>query len=116
MFHNGIDLNTFRPEAAEGTPRREGTVILGVASLWHEEKGFEDLVKLAGMLRSDEHLVMIGRMSEGQRQRMPAGVEMIERTENAGKLAALYATATAFVNPTWQDNYRKRSRRSGPVP
>ena len=105
VFHNGIDLNTFRPEAAEGTPRREGTVILGVASLWHEEKGFEDLVKLAGMLRSDEHLVMIGRMSEGQRQRMPAGVEMIERTENAGKLAALYATATAFVNPTWQDNY-----------
>ncbi|MBR6423444.1 MAG: glycosyltransferase, partial [Bacteroidales bacterium] len=30
---------------------------------------------------------------------------LIERTENVGKLAALYATATAFVNPTWQDNY-----------
>ncbi len=105
VFHNGIDLNTFRPEAAEGAQRREGTVILGVASLWHEEKGFEDLVKMAGMLRSDEHLVMIGRMSDEQRQRMPAGVELIERTENVGKLAALYATATAFVNPTWQDNY-----------
>ena len=105
VFHNGIDLDTFRPEAAEGAPRRDGTVILGVASLWHEEKGFEDLVKLAGMLRSDEHLVMIGRMSDEQRQRMPDGVELIERTENVGKLAALYATATAFVNPTWQDNY-----------
>ena len=105
VFHNGIDLETFRPEAAEGAPRREGTVILGVASLWHEEKGFEDLVKMAGMLRSDEHLVMIGRMSDEQRQRLPEGVEIIERTENIGKLAALYATATAFVNPTWQDNY-----------
>ena len=105
VFHNGIDLETFRPEAAEGAPRRDGTVILGVASLWHEEKGFEDLVKMAGMLRGDEHLVMIGRMSDEQRQRLPEGVEIIERTENIGKLAALYATATAFVNPTWQDNY-----------
>ena len=105
VFHNGIDLETFRPEAAEGAPRREGTVILGVASLWHEEKGFEDLVKMAGMLRGDEHLVMVGRMSDEQRQRLPEGVEIIERTENIGKLAALYATATAFVNPTWQDNY-----------
>lgn len=105
VFHNGIDLDTFRPEAAEGEPRREGTVILGVASLWHEEKGFEDLARMAKMLHDDEHLVMIGRMSDEQRQRMPDGVELIERTANAGKLAALYATATAFVNPTWQDNY-----------
>ena len=27
------------------------------------------------------------------------------RTGNVHKLAALYAQATAFVNPTWQDNY-----------
>ena len=102
VIHNGIDLETFRPEAAAKAP---GTLILGVASLWHEEKGFGDLVSLAGRLGPDERLVLVGRMSDEQRGRLPGNVELIERTENVGKLAALYASATAFVNPTWQDNY-----------
>ena len=107
VIHNGIDLNVFKPEAAEGQERPAGTVILGVASLWigHEEKGVRDFIQLAGLLREDEHLVLVGRMSEAQRAAFPANVKLIERTENVGKLAALYAGATAFVNPTWQDNY-----------
>lgn len=105
VIHNGIDLTAFCPEAAEGEPALHGTTILAVATLWHEEKGFPDLVRMAGMLREDEHLIMVGRMSEEQLQRLPANVQHIPRTENIGKLAALYARATAFVNPTWQDNY-----------
>ena len=49
--------------------------------------------------------MLVGRMTEEQRRRFPAGVELVERTENVGKLAALYASATVLVNPTWQDNY-----------
>jgi len=105
VIHNGIDLDVFRPEAAEGAAPAEGTVILGVASIWLEEKGLGDLIALAGKLRPDEKLVMVGRTTEEQRKRIPANVQLIERTENIGKLAALYAGATAFVNPTWQDNY-----------
>ena len=105
VIHNGIDLDVFKPEAAEGQERPAGTVLLGVATLWHEEKGVRDFVKLAGKLRPDEQLVLVGRMSEAQRAAFPAGVRLVERTENVAKLAALYATATAFVNPTWQDNY-----------
>ena len=105
VIHNGIDLNTFTPEAAAGEERRAGTVILGVASIWLEEKGLGDLIKMAGMLREDEHIIMVGRTTEEQRSRIPAGVKLIERTENASRLAALYASSTAFVNPTWQDNY-----------
>ncbi|MBR4524988.1 MAG: glycosyltransferase [Bacteroidales bacterium] len=105
VIHNGIDLDVFRPDANGETERPAGTVILGVATLWHEEKGVRDFVELAGKLRPDEQLVLVGRMSEAQRAAFPAGVQFIERTENVGKLAALYAGATAFVNPTWQDNY-----------
>jgi glycosyltransferase involved in cell wall biosynthesis len=105
VIHNGIDLEVFKPEAAEGTQRPAGTVILGVATLWHEEKGVRDFVQLAGMLREDEHLILVGRMSEEQRAAFPANVQLVARTENVAKLAALYAGATAFVNPTWQDNY-----------
>ena len=105
VIHNGIDLDTFRPEAAEAAPRTDGTVLLGVASIWLEEKGLGDLITLAGRLREGERLVLVGRMSEEQRRRIPAGVQLIERTENVGKLAALYASATVLLNPTWQDNY-----------
>jgi len=105
VIHNGIDLETFRPEAGAAEPRPGGTVILGVASIWLEEKGLGDLIALAGKLRPDEQLVLVGRMSEEQRRRIPAGVRLIERTENVQALAALYAGATVFVNPTWQDNY-----------
>lgn len=104
VIHNGIDLDVFHP-AEPGAERPAGTVILGVATLWHEEKGVRDFVELAGRLQDGEHLVLVGRMSEEQRAAFPAGVEFIERTENVAKLAALYAQATAFVNPTWQDNY-----------
>ena len=104
VIHNGIDLDVFHP-AEPGAERPAGTVILGVATLWHEEKGVRDFVELAGRLHEGERLVLVGRMSEEQRAAFPAGVEFIERTENVAKLAALYAQATAFVNPTWQDNY-----------
>lgn len=103
VIRNGIDLQVFRPDAA--AKRTDKTVILGVATLWHEEKGLADLIALARCLREDEELVLVGRMDEAQRQRIPAGVRLIERTENVEKLAALYASATVFVNPTWQDNY-----------
>ncbi len=105
VIHNGIDLDTFRPEAADGEVPVEGTQILGVASIWLEEKGWSDLMKLAAMLRPDEKLVLVGKTTEEQRKQLPANVQLIERTENIGKLAALYAGSTVFVNPTWQDNY-----------
>ena len=105
VIHNGIDLNTFCPEAAQEMDPVKGTMILGVASIWLEEKGLGDLIKLADMLLPDERLVLVGRMTEGQRKRIPPRVELIERTENIRKLAALYAQASVFVNPTWQDNY-----------
>lgn len=104
VIHNGIDLEVFHPAGTEAE-RPADTVILGVATLWHEEKGVRDFIDLAGRLQDGEHLVLVGRMSEEQRAAFPAGVEFIERTENVAILAALYSRATAFVNPTWQDNY-----------
>ena len=104
VIHNGIDLDVFHPDTTDAE-RPAGTVILGVATLWHEQKGVRDFIDLAGRLHEGERLLLVGHMSEEQRAAFPAGVEFIERTENAAKLAALYARATAFVNPTWQDNY-----------
>ena len=102
VIHNGIDLSVFRPEAAE---KAKDALYIAVASNWLEEKGFPDLVQLAGLLRDDEQLVLVGRTAAEQRRRLPERVRIVERTENVQALASLYARATVLLNPTWQDNY-----------
>lgn len=108
VIHNGIDLQTFRPQPTADVVSRYGlegrSVILGLASIWSKEKGWDDLMALSRKLRSDEVLVMVG-VTPAQQRLLPEGVVGIRRTENVAQLAALYAAATAFVNPTWQDNY-----------
>lgn len=108
-IHNGINTNVFAPPLKAGIPDgfniKAPVYYLAVASIWLPEKGLADLVSLAGMLCPDEQLVMIGKMSDSGKRTIPEGVVTIERTSDPQTLARLYGGATAFVNPTWQDNY-----------
>lgn len=109
VIHNGIDTDTFAPQDSAEIRNRYGIgdrkVILGLASIWMKEKGFDDFIKISEMLNDDEVIVMVGRMTEEQKRRLPEGIVTIGRTDNVQQLAALYSAAMAFVNPTWQDNY-----------
>lgn len=109
VIHNGIDLNVFAPQPDDKEVREkyglgDKHIILGLASIWSKEKGWDDFMEMAKMLREDEVIVMVG-VSEEQQKRLPENVVGIRRTENVRQLAELYSAATAFVNPTWQDNY-----------
>lgn len=110
VIHNGIDLEAFSPREGTGVRAKYGigaddTLILGLASIWIKEKGFDDLMKMSEMLRGGERLVMVGKMTPEQEKSLPKGITYIRRTDNVAELAELYSAATAFVNPTWQDNY-----------
>ena len=109
VIHNGIDLKIFCPRSDDDLRSRYGIVqpvyYLAVASIWLAEKGMADLIHLASLLQPDEQLVLVGRMTTQQRAALPNTIVAIERTTDAIALASLYAEATAFVNPTWQDNY-----------
>lgn len=108
VIHNGINLDNFQIHddasirATYGLGNRH--VILGVASIWMEEKGWNDFMQMAPLLNEDEVLVLVG-VTEEQKRMLPENVIGISRTENVQQLAALYSAAVAFVNPTWQDNY-----------
>lgn len=109
VITNGIDLETFQPRPATNIRERYGIkgecYYLAVASVWLPEKGIADLSALAALLKDDEQLVMVGRMTTKQRKALPKGIVTISRTADIQALAALYSEATALVNPTWQDNY-----------
>ena len=108
VIHNGIDTEVFTVYGAEEVKRKYGWqgkhVLLGVASIWSEEKGLPDFIKLAQQLRDDEMIVLVG-VTEEQKSQLPQNVYGIHRTENIRELAKLYSAADVFVNPTWQDNY-----------
>ena len=109
VIHNGIDLDVFKPSDNEQTKGYFGIktphYVIAVASIWLKEKGFDDLMRLAGLLRENITLVMVGRMTKKQEKVLPGNVIHIPRTSDATVLAELYSGAVAFLNPTWQDNY-----------
>lgn len=109
VIHNGIDTEVFSPRDTREVRRKYGLgdrrVILGLASIWTREKGFEEMRAIAVNTWPDEVVVMVGRMSASQRALLPENVVVIGRTENQDELAQLYSAATVFINPTWQDNY-----------
>lgn len=108
VIHNGIDLNTFYIRDTERVKAKYGLegkrLLLGVASIWCEEKGLKDFVRLAGMVTEEEQIVLVG-LKKKQRKALPKNIIGIARTENIGQLAELYSAADVLLNPTWQDNY-----------
>lgn len=109
IIHNGIDLDIFDVQADDSEVRKkyglgDRHIILGLASIWSKEKGWDDFMEMSKMLEEDEVIVMVG-VNEKQMDQLPENVIGIRRTENVHQLAELYSAATAFVNPTWQDNY-----------
>ena len=109
VIHNGIDTDIFSPQPVEEVKKKYGIagydkIILGLASLWFREKGLYDFIEMSKMLRPDEKIVMVG-VDDKTRRLLPDNILTIRRTDNVQELAALYSAATAFVNPTWQDNY-----------
>lgn len=108
VIHNGINTDIFRP--SDGTALRASLgltgkrVILGVAALWEKRKGLDDFVALSGMLSEQERIVLVG-LSERQIQGLPPAILGLPRTNSAQELAALYAMADVYANPTYEDNY-----------
>ena len=109
VIHNGIDLNQFNPDrrlSESDKINRFGNkpIILGVASVWGKYKGLDDFVVLNDLLKDQANIVLVG-LNDSEMKRLPATIKGIKRTENIDELAALYASADVFVNPTYADTF-----------
>jgi glycosyltransferase involved in cell wall biosynthesis len=109
VIHNGIDLQQFKPIAeAENLlqkyPIGGRKILLGVASIWDRRKGLDDFMQLNRLITKDFVVALVG-LSPAQMKNLPPDIIGIPRTESIRELAAWYTAATAFVNPTWQDNF-----------
>lgn len=107
LISNGIDLKLFTPVDSRFKERynlKNHFLILGVANIWGERKGFDFFLKLAEQLNSDEKIVLLG-LTRRQIRYLPRGILGIERTNSVAELVEIYSAANVFVNPTLEDNF-----------
>lgn len=102
VFHNGIDLVTYRPQ---GKPNDGIFRILAVSNVWHKDKGLYDIYKLRKLLPEEEYTITLVGLSERQDKSLPLGIAGITRTSNQQELVELYSNANVLINPTYADTF-----------
>lgn len=79
-------------------------IILGVASVFNDKKGFSDFLKIAEQLSIDDRIVMVG-LSGRQIKKLPSNIIGIKNTANIDELVQLYSTADVFLNLTYCESF-----------
>lgn len=109
VIHNGINTKIFAPQtdfkdikAKFSLPDKK--IVLGVANVWSQSKGYNDFIKLAQRL-NDAQIVLVGVNKSQKSELAKHNIIGIERTENQAELAKLYSLSHIFINPTYNDNY-----------
>lgn len=108
-IYNGVDTAIFHPMPTSNSilnkyPIPNSNFVLGVANVWEKRKGLQDFIQLRKFLPAFYSIVLVG-LNSRQITELPNGIIGIQRTENIEQLRDLYASALAFVNPTWEDNF-----------
>lgn len=106
VCNNTVDINIFHPVASDFRLQYglEGKrVILGVANIWNERKGFLDFIKLSEMLDPSYVVVLVG-LNNTQIKQLTKNMIGIPKTNNAQELAAIYSASDVLFNPTYEDS------------
>lgn len=102
VFHNGIDLDTYKPQVK---PNDGIFRILAVSNVWHKDKGLYDIYKLRELLPGEDYAITLVGLSERQIKSLPSGITGITRTSNQQELVELYSNADVLINPTYADTF-----------
>jgi putative colanic acid biosynthesis glycosyltransferase len=108
VIYNGVDLKVFKPLEHSVIYKKykisKGNFILGVANTWDQRKGLSDFIKLRELIPAGINIVLVG-LKPDQIAKLQNGIIGITRIENINEMAMFYSAATAFVNPTYVDNF-----------
>lgn len=108
VIHNGIDTSKFHP--MESNFREKNgleckKILLSVATMWNDLKGYTDFFRLAEMLGETYQIVMVGNRGQAPDLPVPSNIMQIDRTQNIQEMAALYSAADVYLNLTYCDTY-----------
>ena len=107
VIPNGIDTYIFKPVSSDLKEQlgiAGNKMVLNAAMTVSTAKGKDDLIALSQSLPDDYRLVLVGVPTDHQND-FPADVIVRPRTTSKQEMAAYYAAADVFVNPTHEDNF-----------
>lgn len=107
VIHNGIDTNQFKPlenDFREVYHLEDKFIVLGIATVWNDMKGYSDFIKLASMLDDFYKIVLVG-LTEEQIEKLPVNILGIKRTASIKELTYIYSAADIFLNLSYCENY-----------
>lgn len=107
IINNGIDLQVFKPTISnfrENLGIQNKFLILGVANVWSENKGYNYFIDLSKKLKNDEIIVLVG-VTEKQRKTLPNNIIGIRKTYNINELVEIYSSSDIYVNLTLEDTF-----------
>lgn len=110
VIPNGIDTSVFKKEKINdlgyGIDLTK-PIILCIANVWDNRKGWNDVVELSKFLNHQKkcvQLLVVG-LNDSQKKELDSTAICISRTTNIQELASIYNAATLLFNPTYEDNY-----------
>ncbi|MCI8599058.1 MAG: glycosyltransferase [Lachnospiraceae bacterium] len=107
VIPNGIALNKFHP-VEHGLRKQlhmeDKYILLGVASMWEERKGYAYFEKLADTLEDSFQIVLIG-LSKQKMKKLHPKIYGVMRTNSMEELAEYYSMADVYVNTTLEDTF-----------
>lgn len=111
---NGIDTNKFSPCIDMEKRKRvlekydiptDRKILLGVASIWENRKGLRIFIDLSHRIGYDEYIIVLVGLNRHQLNTLPRNIIGIRRTDDKSDLAALYAAAHIFINPSMEESF-----------
>lgn len=107
VINNGINLNIFRPTNSNfilDHDLKDKFIILGVANVWNDRKGFNYFLDLAKKINSNQIIILVG-LSKKQKRNLPSNIIGICRTNSINELVKIYSSANVYVNLTLEDTF-----------
>ena len=107
VIHNGIDTSQFKPlenDFREHYGLENKRILLGVATVWDNMKGYADFLRLATMVDDSYKVVLVG-LTDAQFKELPDGILGIKRTTSVKELVHIYCAADVFLNLSYCENY-----------
>jgi len=108
VINNGIDLDVFKPKSGSEFRKKynikDKFIILGVANIWDERKGFKYFLELSKFIDENSKIVLVG-LNDKQLNQLPQNIIGIKRTNSVEELTEIYSSADVFANPTSEDNF-----------
>lgn len=107
VINNGIDFKVFHRTDSEFRKKLgvdDKFLLLGVASVWNDLKGFNDFCSLSQKIDDRFCIVLVG-LSDEQMKKIPSNIIGIKNTDSVGELVKIYSGCDLFLNLTYCDNF-----------